>query len=142
MMKQLEGMVKTDTFFQVFVVILLVAYFCYKEWPDFKKRMTSGTVAAAQAAETDRGLQQRVSDLEAQMGRFHNKLHADYSRLERFEADISEIKSGMSESLDERELMMHALLGVLRGLQELGANGPTKASEHDILDYLNDRAHK
>lgn len=142
MIKQLEGAVEADTFFQILLVLFLVGYFCYKEYPDFKKRMTFGSVAAAKAENTEQDLEKRVTDLEAQMGRFHNKLDADYSRLQNFEADIGDIKAGMKESLDERELMMHALLGVLRGLQELGANGPTKTSEHDIMDFLNDRAHK
>ena len=48
----------------------------------------------------------------------------------------------VTESLEEREILMQAMLGVLGGLQELGANGPTKAAKATIQDYINKQAHK
>ena len=37
---------------------------------------------------------------------------------------------------------MEALMGALGGLQELGANGPTKEAKTKIQDYLNKKAHR
>jgi hypothetical protein len=47
-----------------------------------------------------------------------------------------------AESLEEREILMQAMIGVLGGLQELGANGPTKTAKATIQDYINRQAHK
>lgn len=48
----------------------------------------------------------------------------------------------VTESLEEREILMQAMLGVLGGLQELGANGPTKEAKATIQEYINKQAHK
>ena len=45
-------------------------------------------------------------------------------------------------SLEERGIMMRSLLGVVKGLQELGANGPTKKVEHELQDYLVRQSHQ
>ena len=45
------------------------------------------------------------------------------------------------DSLEERQILMQALLGVLGGLQEIGADGPTKKAEETIRSYLNRKAH-
>ena len=47
----------------------------------------------------------------------------------------------IADSLEEREILMQAMLGVLGGLQEIGANGPTKKAEEQIRNYLNRKAH-
>ena len=46
-----------------------------------------------------------------------------------------------ADSLEERSIIMQALLGVLGGLQEIGANGHTKEAEKTIRNYLNKKAH-
>ena len=46
------------------------------------------------------------------------------------------------ESLEEREVIMQALLGVLGGLQEIGANGPTKDAKAKVEKYINKQAHR
>ena len=38
--------------------------------------------------------------------------------------------------------MMRAMLSVLKGLQELGTNGPTKESQKELEDWLNKKAHR
>ena len=48
----------------------------------------------------------------------------------------------VTESLEEREILMQAMLGVLGGLQELGANGPTEEAKETIQTYINKQAHK
>ena len=44
--------------------------------------------------------------------------------------------------LEEREILMQAMLGVLGGLQELGANGPTQEATDAIHKYINKQAHR
>ncbi len=48
----------------------------------------------------------------------------------------------VEDSLEERELILKSLLGVVQGLQEIGANGPTKRAESDIQDFLLKKSHK
>ena len=48
----------------------------------------------------------------------------------------------VEDSLEDRQIIMEALLGALGGLQELGANGPTKEAENKIRTYLNKQAHR
>ena len=44
--------------------------------------------------------------------------------------------------MEELGIIMRALLGVLKGLQEQGSNGPTVEAEKEINDYLNKKAHR
>ncbi len=39
-------------------------------------------------------------------------------------------------TVEEREITLRSLLGVVKGLQEIGANGPTKVAEAEIQEYL------
>ena len=70
-----------------------------------------------------------------------DKLDLDYNRLNEMERWKMSMQRLAADSLEEREILMQALLGVLGGLQEIGANGPTKAAEAKIRDYLNKKAH-
>ena len=44
MMKILEGIADPHKFANVLLYVFLIAYFLYKEWPEFKKRVTKSTV--------------------------------------------------------------------------------------------------
>ena len=48
----------------------------------------------------------------------------------------------IEDSLEERELILRSLLGVIKGLQEIGANGPTKIAEAEIQAYLLKKLHE
>ena len=48
----------------------------------------------------------------------------------------------ITEAFEERELILKSLLGVVQGLQEIGANGPTKIAEKEIQNFLLRKAHK
>ena len=66
----------------------------------------------------------------------------DYDRLNGVEEQQKTAREFIDESLEEREIIMEALLGALGGLQELGANGPTREAVKKINGYLNRKAHK
>lgn len=70
------------------------------------------------------------------------KIEQDYQRLNYLEAATKDQQDYIDDSLRERELILKSLLGVIRGLQEIGANGPTKKSEQEIEEYLLEKAHK
>lgn len=116
----------------------LVGFFIYKEWPEFRRRVSGSAVKEV----NDKTVSERLTAIEKDISEIKTKLDIDYTRLN----DMDRWKKGMeqivTESLEEREILMQAMLGVLSGLQELGANGPTKAAKATIQDYINKQAHK
>lgn len=123
------------------LIAFLVGYFIYKEWPDFRKRVSSGAVKETKDAETDRTVGQRLDTIEADVKEIKGKLQTDYLRLNQIESRLDKTKETQGGLVEELEIIMRALLGVLRGLQEQGANGPTKEAEQEIQDYLTRKAH-
>lgn len=71
----------------------------------------------------------------------NDKVRRDYDRLNALYIESSKQRQYIDDSLRERELIIRSLLGITKGLQELGANGPTKVVEKDIEDYLLNRTH-
>ena len=57
------------------------------------------------------------------------------------EVQIEKTRTVQISMSEELKIIMEALLGALGGLQELGANGPTKEAKAKIQNYLNSKAH-
>jgi hypothetical protein len=124
------------------VIAALFVYFVYKEWPEFKRRMSGGAVAAEKEAAEDKSVSDRLNAIETDIKQIKENLDRDYHRLNEMERWRGGIQKMGEESLEEREILMQAMIGVLGGLQELGANGPTKSAKAGIQDYINRQAHK
>jgi len=123
------------------IIAFLVAYFAYKEWPEFKKRISSGAVKDHVDEEQDKTVGSRLEHVEAEIRSVNEKLGRDYDRLNRLETQIEKTRTVQVSMSEELEIIMEALLGALGGLQELGANGPTKEAKDKIQNYLNSKAH-
>ena len=123
------------------LIAFLVCYFVHKEWPEFKKRVSHGAVKEQRDEQTDRTVDQRLDAIESDVKEIKDKLNRDYYRINRVEQQIDKTKSTQANEMEELEIIMRALLGVLRGLQEQGTNGPTKEAEAEIQAYLNKKAH-
>ena len=140
-----DQLAKTVTGAQILnwcVIAFLVGYFVYKEWPEFRKRVSSRAVKDQKDKEQDKSVDARLDRVETELKSVNEKLARDYDRLNRLELQIEKTRTvqiGMSEEL---EIIMEALLGALGGLQELGANGPTKEAKDRIQNYLNSKAHR
>ena len=141
MISEIQNAVPKDSFITILLAIFLIGYFAYKEWPEFKKRMQQPAVRSAEDIAVQQDMADKLASIERQIGRLNEKTNNDFYRLENLESAMSDIKTSVGHSLEERELIMNALIGVLRGLQELGSNGPTKQSEHELMEFLNNRAH-
>ena len=124
------------------LVAFLVGYFIYKEWPDFRRRVSGEAVEKVQEAAADKSVCDRLTAIEEEVRQIKAKLDRDYDRLNDMERWRKSIQRIAEDSLEERQILMQALLGVLGGLQEIGANGPTKEAEKTIRQYLNRKAHK
>jgi hypothetical protein len=138
----LKKLVSPDQVIVWLVIAFLVLYFVYKEWPEFKRRISGGAVAAEKEAAEDKSVSDRLSAIETDIKQIKENLDRDYHRLNEMERWRGGIQKMGEESLEEREILMQAMIGVLGGLQELGANGPTKSAKAGIQDYINRQAHK
>lgn len=123
------------------LIAFLVGYFIYKEWPDFRRRVSGEAVEKEKEAAADKSVLDRLSAIEEDVRQIKAKLDRDYDRLNDMERWRRTIQRIAEDSLEERQILMQALLGVLGGLQEIGANGPTKEAEKTIRSYLNRKAH-
>ena len=124
------------------LVAFLVGYFIYKEWPDFRRRVSGEAVEKVQEAAADKSVCDRLTAIEEEVRQIKAKLDRDYDRLNDMERWRKSIQKIAEDSLEEREILMRALLGVLGGLQEMGANGSTKKAEQAIREYLTKKAHE
>lgn len=120
------------------IIAFLVGYFVYKEWPEFQRRVSGSAVKA----EKDKSVTDRLTAIEADIREIKGKLEHDYIRLNDIDLWKKSVDRVVAESLEEREILMQAMLGVLGGLQELGANGQTEEAIDAIHTYINKQAHK
>lgn len=124
------------------VIALLVGYFIYKEWPEFKKRMNAGAQREQLESISDEAVKKELEAINKRLDAIDIKLTRDYSRINEIQEKAKENRRMVEQSLKEREMLMKAMLAALEGLQELGANGPTKAATKELQEYLNLQAHK
>ena len=124
------------------VIAFLVGFFIYKEFPEFRKRISSKALKEQKDEQTDRTVEQRLDNMESELQQINDKLSRDYGRLNAIEKQIDRTKNAQSDIMEELGIIMNALLGVLKGLQEKGVNGPARNAEEEIQKYLNSKAHK
>lgn len=142
MLGKLADMVTSDAVIQWLLILILFGYFVYKEWPDITGRVRGKVKKDLQAEETDRTLTQRLDGIESDVKAINQKLDRDYQRINVLESEMRRAKESQANTSEELEIIMEALMGALGGLQELGANGPTKEAKTKIQDYLNKKAHR
>ncbi|MCD8286148.1 MAG: hypothetical protein LUD50_02850 [Clostridia bacterium] len=134
-------LVAADSILQWIIIACFVGYFIYKEWPGFRKRMTDGAKKAQAGEDAEKTVEKRLDELERRVEGVEGKLADDFVALKALRRDEDRDKELFRQILEENEIMMNAMLGVIGGLQELGADGPTKEAEREIMDYLKKKAH-
>ena len=141
-MGKLADLVSGESVAQWILIAALVIYFIYKEWPEFMNRIRGKVSKDIRMEETDRTLEQRLDSIEGDVKAINQKLDRDYQRINVLESEMRRAKESQANTSEELEIIMEALMGALGGLQELGANGPTKEAKTKIQDYLNRKAHR
>lgn len=141
-MGKLADLVSGESVAQWILIAALVIYFIYKEWPEFMNRIRGKVSKDIRMEETDRTLEQRLDGIESDVKAINQKLDRDYQRINVLESEMRRAKESQANTSEELEIIMEALMGALGGLQELGANGPTKEAKTKIQDYLNKKAHR
>lgn len=124
------------------LIAFLIAYFVYKEWPEFRRRISHGPIKEHEDEQQDKSIESRLDSLENEVKSVNEKLGRDYDRLNRMESQINKTRSAQASMSEELEIIMEALMGALGGLQQLGANGPTHEAMDKLQNYLNRKAHR
>lgn len=88
------------------------------------------------------GLQDQINKNTEDIVMIKEKVSNESMRVNQLQAYTAKQQKYISESLEEREIMLRSLLGIIRGLQEVGANGSTKGVEEELQDYLVKKSHK
>ena len=141
MLGKLSELVSGETLASWLLIALLVGYFIYKEWPEFRKRMSKEAVKEQKDEMIERTVDERLDSIENELEKMDERLRRDYQRLNLFDQELEKSKNYQSNTAEELGIIMEALMGVLSGLQEIGANGPTKEAKSKIQNYLNKKAH-
>jgi len=123
------------------VFAILILYFVYKEWPDFKARVSKGPLKDQRDSADARTVEERLGSIESEIKQVNQKLDRDYYRINDLEVKLRKTRESQANVNQELEIIMRALVGVLKGLQEQGANGPTRKAQEEIENYLNQKAH-
>jgi len=142
MVNKIEELVTGEQVVKWLIICFLVLYFIYKEWPEFKRRISAAPKREQAQEAASKSTAERLGCIEGRISDIDDKLARDYGRLNALEKESANNRRMLDESLEEREVIMRALLGVFDGLQELGANGTTQKAAAEVNDYLNRKAHK
>lgn len=116
------------------VVIILLVKFGPKVWKwlkviheEMKKKET---------------IDEKIKKHESEIQNINKKLDRDYQTLNEMKRLNKEQAKRIDDSMEEREIIMKSLLGIIKGLQELGTNGPTKEAQHEIENYMLKKSHE
>ena len=120
------------------IIAFLVGYFIYKEYPEFKKRISKKAVDEKELAQTEQNLFERLDKIEKKLDELDEKLAKDYDRINKMEQEQTAYRKMQRNSLKERGIIMRALLALMEGSED---NDLVKASEKEINEYLIETAH-
>ena len=138
MASELQGLVTGDQVLAWIIIAFLVGYFIYKEFPEFKKRVSKSAIDEKQLAATEKSVIERLDKIEKKLNELDEKLAKDYERINDMEKEQREYRKMQANSLKERKIIMRALLALMEGAEE---NKMIKESEEEINAYLLEQAH-
>lgn len=144
-LEKLSGYVPVQYIVWTVLVLLAVIVIIYKCYPKIKSWFETARKAENKREDIDELLEKHNKELEElkqEIQKINKKLSNNQSEISKIEEITMKQQQYIEDSMEERELIIRSLLGVVQGLQEVGANGPTKKAEKEIQDYLVKKAHK
>lgn len=144
-LEKLSGYVPVQYIVWTVLVLLAVIVIIYKCYPKIKSWFETARKAENKREDIDELLEKHNKELEElkqEIQKINKKLSNDQSEISKIEEITMKQQQYIEDSMEERGLIIRSLLGVVQGLQEVGANGPTKKAEKEIQDYLVKKAHK
>lgn len=121
------------------IIAFLVVYFIYKEWPEFHKRITKSALREKEEEYSEKTVSERLDAIEKKLEEMNDKLTRDYDRINVMEKQQKKIDKMQRNSLEERGIIMRALLALMEGATE---NDKIRASESEIQSYLVRQSHQ
>lgn len=141
MINLLSSLVTGEQFIVWFAIAFVTCYFIYKEWPEFKRRITSSSTKEINAEQQDKQVSERLAAIERRICSIDDKMQRDYDRLNALEREMKKSRACDKDYMEEQEVIMRSILGVMDGMIEMGIDGPTKEARANLDKYLNHKAH-
>ena len=144
-LEKLSGYVPVQYIVWTILVLLAVVVILYKCYPKIKIWFETARKAENKREDIDELLERhnkKLEELKKEIQKINTKLSNDHTEISKIEEITVKQQQYIEDSMEERELIIRSLLGVVQGLQEVGANGPTKKTEKEIQDYLVRKTHK
>lgn len=135
MIELLRSTVDGGNFITFLIMILLLGYFVYKEWPEFRKRVSTRPIQ-------DKSMEERIASIEVDIKDVKEKMDRDYRRINEIEKEMARNRRNQARDREEMEIIMKGVLAALQGLQQQGCNGVVSDTEKEINEYLNKIAHE
>lgn len=121
------------------IIAFLVGYFIYKEYPEFKRRLSKSAIKEKEDELSGKTVSERLDAIEKKLSEMDSKLTNDYDRINTMEKQQKKIDKMQKNSLEERGIIMRALLALMEGTPE---NEKIRASEDEIQNYLVRQSHQ
>lgn len=144
-LKDLSQYVPTQYILYTVLVMLALTILIIKYYPKFKSWFDTARTKVNAKEDLIKSVRKNSDDIEdirKEILLINDKIGRDYARLNQIQNITIKQQKYIEDSLEERELIIKSLLGVVQGLQEVGANGPTKRAEAEIQAYLLKKSHE
>lgn len=139
MVSKLSELVTGEQVIIWLIIAFLVAYFIYKEWPEFHKRITKSALKEQTEEQEEKTVLQRLDAIEKKLEEMNDKLTRDYDRINVMEKEQKALRKMQRNSLKERGIIMRALLALMEGAED---NDLIASSEKEINEYLIEQSHQ
>lgn len=136
-MEEIFKYVPTQHTIYTLIVLLGVATVCINAIPKIWNWFILARDKTNDYENMSKTVKKTICDIDA----LNEKVEVDHSKLDHICKIVETQQRYTEESLLERELILKSLLEVIHGLQEIGANGPTKKAEFEIQAYLLEKSH-
>lgn len=127
------------------IIAFLVGYFIYKEYPELKNRISKSALKEQKDEMSEKTISDRIDAIEKKLDgmekkfdEMNDKLSRDYDRINVMEKQHKKIERMQRNSLEERGIIMRALLAIMEGIPD---NEMVQKSEQEIQDYLVKQSH-
>ena len=108
MLGKLSELVSGETLASWLLIALLVGYFIYKEWPEFRKRMSKEAIKEQQDEIIERTVDERLDSIEDKLEKMDERLRRDYQRLNLFDQELEKSRKYQSNTAEELGIIMEA----------------------------------
>ena len=137
-MSYLLSKVSEDMYIGTTIVIISLVVLVIKVVPKFVKAFQS----VRKELNKYENLHKELCETKELLETLDKELGYTKTQTKRLQRITNNQQTHITEAFEERELILKSLLGVVQGLQEIGANGPTKRTEKEIQEFLLRKAHK